>query len=826
MEPQDREETYLANAAGQDVQLPPCPWDRKEAYLADIGDRLDGIEEDVETLKNNPDVVDIVDTYADLQAYDKTKLTDNDIIRVLNDETKDGESTYYRYSAAAQTFNYIGTTKQYTNFVGTDGTTAGEAGLVPAPAATDAGKFLKADGTWGEAGGGGITELTTADYNWNSYSHTTADPDCIALWKLPVGVYKVVVENHDYPSIAFMKRSSSSDKTVSLYDGDIIVCSTVYNDTENACAMIYTWRRGDPSATFRPYFIPTYDGDLSYTTLYGDTITLGNQYFEDFAMPMKIDNLATDKTFTGATTQMPGRKGLVPAPTAGSNNKVLLGDGSWKAWDQADYDESNTTANAYIKHRPFYDETVESKTTFAGVTVSSQVYDWNNFASNDVRTLIQDNLPALVSGGLFQGLVLKASSNTDIVATMTSQIPISTEEIVGAYIDPMEGTRIDYTVKIEDMVFTQDSSPTTGGDVWYAQVSFKYSTDGGSTFTTKDAVAIFGSAQYLDPTAGIYPSASYYLAIIPVGYMEFSWFNSFLSNPLYTSAIVHTLKQLDAKFVPVDNSTITVNAQGKLEVSSSGPTVVQTTGTSTTDAMSQVAVSQMIFPSGYETSMQRIRIGNSSGGSGGTQIGKTIISSSGTGSVVVAPANSIAGSRADSASSVVLGDSAEVRTNSRYSIAIGYGANVPDNSGDGAIALGYASKATRRGEMNIGTPGNTSAGYNNSAYRLLTGLYDPQSAHDAATKGYVDGTTETLTIADTDWSALSSSDPYTYSATVSVTATIGANSTVELINDNAVSFGTYGFAIGSVDQPNNQITVYSIGSPSVSVNLKINVKGA
>ena len=87
------------------------------------------------------------------------------------------------------------------------------------------------------------------------------------------------------------------------------------------------------------------------------------------------------------------------------------------------------------------------------------------------------------------------------------------------------------------------------------------------------------------------------------------------------------------------------------------------------------------------------------------------------------------------------------------------------------------------------------------------------------------GTTETLTIADTDWSALSSSDPYDYSATVSVTATIGANSTVELLNDAAVDFATYGFAIGSVDQPNNTVTFYSIGAPSASKTLKVNVKG-
>lgn len=33
-------------------------------------------------------------------------------------------------------------------FVGTDGTNSGKKGLVPTPSATDAGKFLKSDGTW------------------------------------------------------------------------------------------------------------------------------------------------------------------------------------------------------------------------------------------------------------------------------------------------------------------------------------------------------------------------------------------------------------------------------------------------------------------------------------------------------------------------------------------------------------------------------------------------------------------------------------------------------------------------------------------------------
>lgn len=38
----------------------------------------------------------------------------------------------------------------YSDFVGTDGTSAGTAGLVPAPAVGDAGEYLRADGTWAD----------------------------------------------------------------------------------------------------------------------------------------------------------------------------------------------------------------------------------------------------------------------------------------------------------------------------------------------------------------------------------------------------------------------------------------------------------------------------------------------------------------------------------------------------------------------------------------------------------------------------------------------------------------------------------------------------
>lgn len=104
----------------------------------------------------------------------------------------------------------------YSNFTGTDGTTAGAAGLVPAPATTDAGKFLKADGTWDTAGGGGgtgaVVELTTADYDY-TYGGTSG----VALWRLEAGLY------HTANDVQAFAGSGTRDLELSLKSHLIII---------------------------------------------------------------------------------------------------------------------------------------------------------------------------------------------------------------------------------------------------------------------------------------------------------------------------------------------------------------------------------------------------------------------------------------------------------------------------------------------------------------------------------------------------------------------------------------------------------------------------
>lgn len=203
------------------------------------------LQTQIDAISASSDVTDIVGTYAELQNYDTSTLGDNDIIKVLQDESQNGETTYYRWSTTTQSFTLIGeegpyytkaqadvllnakqdtltaganiqisnntisaTDTTYSDFTGTDGTAAGAAGLVPAPATTDAGKFLKADGTWDDAGAsGGVTELTADDYNY-----PTNNPNGVALWRLSPGLY-----NWDNGVRVYTSASSSTTNGASVF---------------------------------------------------------------------------------------------------------------------------------------------------------------------------------------------------------------------------------------------------------------------------------------------------------------------------------------------------------------------------------------------------------------------------------------------------------------------------------------------------------------------------------------------------------------------------------------------------------------------------------
>ena len=84
-------------------------------------------------------------------------------------------------------------------------------------------------------------------------------------------------------------------------------------------------------------------------------------------------------------------------------------------------------------------------------------------------------------------------------------------------------------------------------------------------------------------------------------------------------------------------------------------------------------------------------------------------------------------------------------------------------------------------------------------------------------------TIETYTIASNSWTALASSEPFKFSATVTATYTIGNDTEVGIINDQAVLFANYGFIVGSVS--GQSVTIYSIAQPDASVSLTVGYRG-
>lgn len=197
------------------------------------------------------------------------------------------------------------------------------------------------------------------------------------------------------------------------------------------------------------------------------------------------------------------------------------------------------------------------------------------------------------------------------------------------------------------------------------------------------------------------------------------------------------------------NITVTLNTRGWVlttqEVSGggSGPTVVQTIGTSTTDVMSQKAVTDTIFADGGTGRQVAIGTSNPQSGTGTVAIGYASAVNGNTGVAVGSNASSEYGS-------VALG--AGARNKNSYEIAIGRDAQsgarstvviVPETtiSGTvanypGSIALGSCagSNITAAGMMDIGSALAT-YGYNSTNYRLLTGVHDGINAHDALTVG-------------------------------------------------------------------------------------------
>lgn len=99
----------------------------------------------------------------------------------------------------------------YNDFVGTDGTSAGTAGLVPAPATADAGTFLKADGTWAHPAGTVYTGGTRINISNSNVINTTAEINKIDVVKVDGNALTITDK-----AVNITGKENTSNKVTSL----------------------------------------------------------------------------------------------------------------------------------------------------------------------------------------------------------------------------------------------------------------------------------------------------------------------------------------------------------------------------------------------------------------------------------------------------------------------------------------------------------------------------------------------------------------------------------------------------------------------------------
>lgn len=268
------------------------------------------------------DAYDAVSDMSGTIPTDRNMNNLDDAIRTIPiSSPNDGVLTITQNGVTVQTFSANQATNAtaaltdttYSDFTGATSSTAGAAGLVPAPAAGDESKALLGDGTWGDAtaklvemayGESDAWAKFIAAYNAGSIVYcrasSSSNPGSGAKTRKAFMAY---VNNETTPtSVEFQYVRSVSSKTDSQQSDQVFVY-TLTNANGG------TWSVA--SRNMGPKINVSAPITKTFTTGANATVTIGAD------------------AMTGATSSTAGAAGVVPAPAAGDEDKVLTGAGTW-----------------------------------------------------------------------------------------------------------------------------------------------------------------------------------------------------------------------------------------------------------------------------------------------------------------------------------------------------------------------------------------------------------------------------------------------------------------------------------------------------------------
>jgi hypothetical protein len=212
--------------------------------------------------------------------------------------------------------NAVFTDTTYSNMVGATTSVAGTAGLVPAPSAGEATRYLRSDGTWQ------IPPDTNTTYSANngvSLSGTTFSNS---------GVRSIATGGTN-GTISVNTNGTSADVAVKGLGTAAYTASTAYaasGHTHN-----YAGSSSAGGAATSADKLNTNAGSVTQPVYFANGIPVATTYSLGKSVPSNA--VFTDTTYSnmvGATTSATGTAGLVPAPSAGATTRYLRSDGTWQ----------------------------------------------------------------------------------------------------------------------------------------------------------------------------------------------------------------------------------------------------------------------------------------------------------------------------------------------------------------------------------------------------------------------------------------------------------------------------------------------------------------
>ena len=220
------------------------------------------LQEQIDAITSASDVFDVVGTYAQLQAYDTSTVPVNDIIKVLQDETRNNAMTYYRWNGTSWVF--IGAEGPYYTVAEVDQTFATKAQL-PGIATTQQVGLVKSDGQ---------TTIVQQDGTLSVSSNVAASlPLFTSIWA-----------DHILNNASYLRADTNSWQSGAVYTSAYAHLLDDYNDIEKQIVpfMIFQgdsvgYSRSpefDVSGASHPYAFTAYYSE-SLNTIYADSSSVG-----------------------------------------------------------------------------------------------------------------------------------------------------------------------------------------------------------------------------------------------------------------------------------------------------------------------------------------------------------------------------------------------------------------------------------------------------------------------------------------------------------------------------------------------------------------------